>query len=160
LRLTGAALVVLMMVATPRSGWAAGPPPPAQQAAEPPSQLGTIAPYVGMPITEIELPGVPAEEAAHLLSATPLKLGEPLTRQELHDAMQSMFATGRFADIQAEAERSTAGVRLRFLTVPNYFIGQITAEGVSESSTHKTSLSGRWRTCNGYSMKMDSIRRR
>jgi outer membrane protein insertion porin family len=142
LRLTGAALVVLMMVATPRSGWAAGPPPPAQQAAEPPSQLGTIAPYVGMPITEIELPGVPAEEAAHLLSATPLKLGEPLTRQELHDAMQLMFATGRFADIQAEAERSTAGVRLRFLTVPNYFIGQITAEGVSGSPSTNQLVSG------------------
>jgi len=132
LRLTGAALVVLMMLATPRAGWASGPPPSAQQSAEPP-QLGTITPYLGVPITEIEVPGVPAEEAAHLLAATPLKLGEPLTRQALHDAMQAMFATGRFADIQAEAERGTAGVRLRFLTVPNYFIGQIMAEGVSGS---------------------------
>ena len=96
LRLTGAALVVLMMIATPRSGWATGPPPSAQQSAEPP-QLGTITPYLGVPITEIEVPGVPAEEAAHLLAATPLKLGEPLTRQALHDAMQAMFATGRFA---------------------------------------------------------------
>ncbi|MBI1740730.1 MAG: BamA/TamA family outer membrane protein [Candidatus Koribacter versatilis] len=93
--------------------------------------MGTIAPYLGVPIEEIELPGVPAEDATHLLAATPLKTGEPLTRQGLHDAMQSLFATGRFADIQAEADRTTTGVRLRFLTMPNYFVGQITVEGVS-----------------------------
>jgi len=133
LRLTGAAVVGLMIVAASGSGWAAGPLPPAQQAEEAPSQFGTIAPYLGVPVTEIDLPGVPEEEATHLLSATPLKLGEPLTREALHDTMQSLFATGRFADIQAEAERTTAGVRLRFLTVPNYFIGQITVLGVSAS---------------------------
>jgi len=130
------------MITASNSGWAAGAPPSAQQAAEEPSPLGTVAPYVGMPITEIDLPGVPAEEAAHLLAATPLKLGEPLTRQALHDAMQSLFATGRFADIQAEAERSRAGVRLRFLTVPNYFIGQITAEGVSGNPSTNQLVSG------------------
>jgi outer membrane protein assembly complex protein YaeT len=95
-----------------------------------------------MPVTEIDLPGVPAEEAAHLVAATALKLGEPLTRPALHDAMQSLFATGRFADIQAEAERTTAGVRLRFLTVPNYFIGQIAAEGVSTSPSPNQLVSG------------------
>ncbi|MFY9559235.1 MAG: POTRA domain-containing protein [Terriglobales bacterium] len=133
MRLTGAALVVLMIVAASRWGWAAPSPAPTQAPAETPSPLGTISPYLGVPVTEIDLPGIPAEEAAHLLAATPLKLGEPLTRQALHDAMQSLFATGRFADIQAEAERTSAGVRLRFLTVPNYFIGQITVEGVSTS---------------------------
>ena len=66
----------------------------------------------------------PPEEAASLLAATPLKIGEPLTRDNLHDAMQALFATGRFADIQAEADRTeTAGVRLRFLTVRQFFRG-------------------------------------
>ena len=78
------------------------------------------------------LPGVPPDEAAALLAATPLKTGEALTREALHDAMQSLFATGRFADIQAEAERTeTTGVRLRFLTVANFFVGMVTIEGVS-----------------------------
>ncbi len=81
---------------------------------------------------QIELPGVPPEEAAVLLAATPLKIGEPLTRETLHDAMQALFATGRFSDIQAEADRTdTAGVRLRFLTVSNFFVGIVTIEGVS-----------------------------
>ncbi len=65
-------------------------------------------------------------------AATPLKVGEPLTREALHDAMQALFATGRFSDIQAEADRTdTAGVRLRFLTVANFFVGMLTIEGVS-----------------------------
>src|SRR5262249_5138956 len=106
---------------------------PEKAAAEAAPQLGTITPYLGVPVTEMELTGVPADEATHLLGATQLKLGDPLSRQGLHDAMQSLFATGRFADIQAEAERSTAGVRLRFLTVPNYFVGQVTADGVTGS---------------------------
>ena len=106
--------------------------PPASPA-DAPAALGTISSYLGVPVTEIDLPGVPADEAQHLLAATPLRLGDPLSRSTLHDAMQALFATGRFADIQAEAERSTAGVRLRFLTTPNFFIGQITVDGVSSS---------------------------
>ena len=95
--------------------------------------MGTITPYLGAPVTEIELPGIPDQDAAHLLESTQLKLGDPLTRQSVHDAMQSLFATGRFADIQAEADRGTAGVRLRFLTVPNFFVGQVTADGTTAS---------------------------
>jgi outer membrane protein insertion porin family len=48
--------------------------------------------------------------------------------------MQALFATGRFADIQAEADRTeTTGVRLRFLTVANFFVGMVTIEGVSNN---------------------------
>ena len=96
------------------------------------ANFGTITPYLGLTIDQIDLPGVPPEEAASLLAATPLKIGEPLTRDGLHDAMQALFATGRFADIQAEADRAeTTGVRLRFLTVANSFVGMVTIQGVT-----------------------------
>lgn len=155
-RLRGAArlaLAILLLLATVReASWAAGLPPAQQQPQESPSQsgtesgkksaatpaatpeeaFGTITPYLGLTIDQIDLPGVPPEEAAALLTATSLKIGEPLTREKLHDAMQALFATGRFSDIQAEADRTdTAGVRLRFLTVANFFVGMITIEGVS-----------------------------
>ncbi len=122
------------------ASWATGSPPAGQQPAESPAQFGTqaganfgtITPYLGLAIDQIELPGVPPEEAAALLAATPLKVGEPLTREALHDAMQALFATGRFSDIQAEADRTdTGGVRLRFLTTANFFVGMVTIEGVS-----------------------------
>ena len=70
-----------------------------------------------------------------MIAATPLKPAEPLTAQALHDAIQILFATGRFSDIQAEAERFDSGVRLRFLTVANYFVGQVTVEGVTSNPT-------------------------
>ena len=62
-------------------------------------------------------------------------MGQPLTRRALHDAIQALFGSGRFADIQAEAERSEEGVILRFVTVANYFVGQISVDGVSTNPT-------------------------
>jgi outer membrane protein assembly complex protein YaeT len=128
LRLAGGILAFTMIITAMAVSSALGQATPGEQTPE-----GATSSYLGAPVTEIELSGVSPEEATHLLAATQLKLGEPLTRQVLHDAMQTLFASGRFADIQAEAERSTAGVRLRFVTVLNYFIGQVTADGVTSS---------------------------
>lgn len=109
-------------------------PTPKTQAAVSAAEFGTISPYLGLTIDLVELPGVPPEEATVLLASTPLKVGEPLTRENLHDAMQALFATGRFSDIQAEADRTeTTGVRLRFLTVANFFVGILTIQGVSNN---------------------------
>jgi outer membrane protein assembly complex protein YaeT len=127
---------VLLSVLAHGTSWAQSSPLSQQQPAESPAQseakFGTVTPYLGLAIDQIELPGLPPEEAAPLLAATPLKIGEPLTREALHDAMQALFATGRFSDIQAEADRTeTAGVRLRFRTTANFFVGMVTIEGVS-----------------------------
>ncbi|MGB8773053.1 MAG: POTRA domain-containing protein [Terriglobales bacterium] len=135
---TGGARFILVFLLILARGitWATPSSPQGQGALASPAQsgrnFGSITPYLGLTIDQIELPGVPPEEAAALLAATPLKIGEPLTRDNLHDAMQALFATGRFADIQAEADRTdTAGVRLRFLTIANFFVGMITIDGVS-----------------------------
>jgi outer membrane protein insertion porin family len=122
-------LLLPLLALAPQSSWAqqsAEQPPP-----ETPAQFGSIVPYLGLTIGRIELPGVPQEEVVGLVAAMPLKIGEPLTRENLHDAMQALYATGRFADIQAEADRIDTGVRLRFQTVANYFVGTVTIEGVS-----------------------------
>jgi outer membrane protein insertion porin family len=112
--------------------WGFPQPPTAQQPEESASQFGAIAPYLGLTIDELELPGVSPEDAAALFAQTALKVGEPLTRDNLRDAIRALFATGRFADIQAEVNRTeTAGIRLRFNTVANYFVGIVTVEGTS-----------------------------
>ncbi|HTR24963.1 MAG TPA: POTRA domain-containing protein [Terriglobales bacterium] len=107
-----------------------------QPAIQPPeesiTQFGAINPYLGLTIDEIDLPGIPAEDANALVAMTPLKIGEALTRDNLRDAIKALFATGRFADIQAEVNRTeTAGIRLRFITVANFFVGIVTVEGVN-----------------------------
>src|ERR1700737_724885 len=144
--ISGVLASALFLLLSNAASWAQSLPP--QLPAESPSKseaqsgatsgaksatnFGTITPYLGLTIDRIELPGVPPEDVATLLSATPLKTGEPLTREALHDAMQALFATGRFADIQAEADRTeTGGVSLRFLTTANFFVGMLTIEGVT-----------------------------
>ena len=103
-----------------------------QPPVEPAAKVGAITPYLGLAVDEIEFPHVAGDETAALQTATQLKIGDPLSREALHTAMQALFATGRFADIQAEVERTlTAGVRLRFLTVPNYFVGLLNLDGAS-----------------------------
>jgi outer membrane protein assembly complex protein YaeT len=124
-------LMIALTLGT-RPGWASSRQ--AQPPAESPPQFGGIVPYIGLTIDKIELPGISPEEAATLIGATPLKIGQPLTREALHGAMQALYATGRFADIQAEADRTdTAGVGLRFLTVANYFVGMLIMDGVSNN---------------------------
>ena len=105
------ALTWLLVLAFSTTGWASDPPSASQQPSESASQFGSIVPYLGLTIDQLEMPGVPPEEAAMLLAATSLKIGEPLTRENLHDSLKSLFATGRFSDIQAEADRTeTTGV--------------------------------------------------
>src|SRR3984893_14819443 len=150
--ISGVLASALFLLSSNAASWAqnpapAAPPPPAESHSKSEAQsetqsgatagaksatnFGTITPYLGLTIVRIELPGVPPEDAATLLAATPLRIGEPLTREALHDAMQAFFATGRFADIQAEADRTeSGGVSLRFLTTANFFVGRLTIEGV------------------------------
>jgi outer membrane protein insertion porin family len=133
LRLCSAVLALVLLGAHGLSR-AQDSPSARQEASETGSQFGSITPYIGLTIDRMELPEVPPEEAASLVAAMPLKVGEPLTREKLHDSIQVLFATGRFSDIQAEADRTdTAGVRLRFLTTANFFVGMIAMEGVSQN---------------------------
>jgi outer membrane protein assembly complex protein YaeT len=112
--------------------WGQATQPEPQQPEQAASSFGAINPYLGLTVDEIDFPGVGPEESAALLALTPLKVGEPLTRDGLHDAIKALFASGRFSDIQAEAERAqTAGVKIHFLTSASYFVGIVAVEGVS-----------------------------
>src|SRR5215475_9543061 len=46
----------------------------ATQAEESATQFGAINPYLGLTIDEIDLPGIPAEDANALIAMTPLKV--------------------------------------------------------------------------------------
>ncbi|MGC2245536.1 MAG: POTRA domain-containing protein [Terriglobales bacterium] len=143
-RLTISLLVsfLLLLAASFETTWASPQPPATQRPEESSPQFGAITPYLGLTIDELDLPGVPHDEAAALLASTPLKIGEPLTRDNLHDAIKALFATGRFADIQAEVNRTeTAGIRVQFITVANYFIGIVNVEGVTTNPSQNQLIS-------------------
>jgi outer membrane protein insertion porin family len=83
----------------------------------------------GRRIVDIQYSPAQVLDPADLNEAQPLKKGAILREQDVSDAIDGLFATGRFADIVAEAEPSGDGVIIRFVTTPAYFIGGVTVEG-------------------------------
>jgi outer membrane protein insertion porin family len=117
--------------ASPPSASAPEPGTPAgdqSPAATPP--LGPISVYLGLPVREIRFTGIAEREKEHLRQLLPQKVGQPLDRDEVRDSVRTLFDTGRFADIQVQAEKTPDHqVILTFSTVSNYFIGSVNAQG-------------------------------
>jgi len=83
--------------------------------------------YAGRSVLSIELPGV--SDRDHLLQMLPQKPGQPLDPDQIRESIRILFATGRFADIQAEAVPSGPGVLLTFTTSLNFYVGAVDVEG-------------------------------
>jgi outer membrane protein insertion porin family len=91
------------------------------------SSLASMSAYFGRTVTAVELPG--ARDAAHLLQLIEQKPGESLDRDRVRQSIRTLFATGLFADIQAEVTSSGDGVVLTFATSRNFFVGAVNVEG-------------------------------
>jgi outer membrane protein insertion porin family len=98
--------------------------PPASQ---PSSTLAAMSEYAGRTVKSIDLPGLPDRD--HLLQMLPQKSGQPLDRDQVRESIRVLFATGRFADIQAEVTPSGADVLLILTTSANFFVGAVRVEG-------------------------------
>jgi len=85
--------------------------------------------YEGKNVEAVELPGVPQRDREHLLQLLPQKSGEPLDRDPVRQSIRALYATGRFADIQAEVTPTGNAVVLTFVTSANFFVGAIDVEG-------------------------------
>ncbi|HSY92839.1 MAG TPA: POTRA domain-containing protein [Candidatus Binatus sp.] len=107
---------------------------PATQQQPPPVTAGTSR-YEGKIVQTIEIPGVAEADREHMLQLLPQKTGEPLDRDRVRDSIRALYATGRFADIQAEAAPSGEGVTLAFTTSANFFVGAVDVEGAPTRPT-------------------------
>ena len=73
--------------------------------------------YEGLPITTIDFePANQPLTAEQLRARSPFQAGSAFHERELRDAIQNLFATGRFADLAVDAARTAGGVGLRFIT--------------------------------------------
>jgi outer membrane protein insertion porin family len=95
------------------------------------------AQYRGLTVAEIRWPNIPsAVNQKRWLELIPLQVGKPLDRELIRESIHRLHATGRFADIRVEAERTPDGqVSVSFFTTPNYFVGGIDVEGVPNRPT-------------------------
>jgi outer membrane protein insertion porin family len=128
-RYTSFAMVIIAALGPAAPAGSSAPSHPSQ---EPPttqsaSQLASMSAYAGRTVRAIDLPGVPDYD--HLLQMLPQKVGQPLDRDQVRESIRVLFATGRFADIQAEVTPSGPDVRLTFATSLNFFVGAVDVEG-------------------------------
>src|SRR5205823_14063195 len=63
----------------------------------------------GESIQKIEFPGATESDQQSLRNMIPLRQGETLDRIHLQQSLRVLFATGRFAELRAECDRSADG---------------------------------------------------
>jgi len=88
-----------------------------------------VSAFEGKPIVDIQFLAPQALDVRDLTRVQPLKKGQPLRAQDVSDAVDGLFATGRFGDIIVEGEPSGSGVVIRFITENVKFVGDISVAG-------------------------------
>ncbi len=89
--------------------------------------------YEGRPIGRIEFDPpdqpLPPAELDRLLG---FRTGSTLTLAAIRGAIQNLYRTGRFSDISIDARLEADAVVLRISTQLNYFVAQVTIDGISD----------------------------
>ena len=99
-------------------------------AAQPCSLLAQYQKYDGKEVLTIQFDPVEQPlDPSELYEILPLKIHQPLSMASVRDSIERLFATGRYADIQVDAEPYQNGVIVRFLTKNSWFIGSVSAVG-------------------------------
>jgi len=111
-------------------------------AAQPRSLLAQYQKYEGQPVVNIRFE--PAEqplEGAELFDMLPLKRDQPLRMSVVRSSVERLFATGRYRDIQVDAEPYNGGVIVKFITVNSWFIGNVSVSGNVDDPPNRGQLS-------------------
>lgn len=92
----------------------------------------------GLPVTKVEFRGVrvdpPVLQTMRAMVA-PIE-GAPLDRQKVGKSLRDLYATGRFADLQVEAQKNQKNeISLVFVATENLFIGEVTVDGAPKRPT-------------------------
>jgi outer membrane protein assembly complex protein YaeT len=93
------------------------------------AQSPEAAQYENKQIVEIQFSPARTLDTVDLEKTGVLKKGGPFHATDVANAIDALFATGRFEDVVVEAEPSGDGVLLRFVTKAAWFIGGISVEG-------------------------------
>ena len=132
------AIVCALFTSLARAQVSNSPPVPTAgqiNASAPPTALGK---YEGETVTAIEFRGIAGKDAEGLCSLIVQKPGEPLQRDRLRASVEALYATGRFATLDAEAELDpNHGLRLVFAVTENYFNGAVTVDGTPKKGDPK-----------------------
>lgn len=101
---------------------------------------GQVSQFEGRPIAAIQYSPSQPLAPQDLAKAQPLQVGMPLHEEEVADAIDGLFATGRFEDIIVEAEASGNGVLVRFRFQLTQFVGGIQVSGSSPNPPNRAQV--------------------
>jgi outer membrane protein assembly complex protein YaeT len=88
-----------------------------------------IAAFEGRPVVSVGFePARQPLDAGEMDRVLPVKTGQPYRAADIRAAIERLYATGRYQDIQADASPAANGVAVRFITKTSWFIGDVAAE--------------------------------
>ncbi|HWC96830.1 MAG TPA: outer membrane protein assembly factor BamA [Candidatus Sulfopaludibacter sp.] len=97
--------------------------------------------FEGKPVKNIQFsPSAQPLEPDELFQILPLKRGQPLRVADVRASIERLFATGRYADIQVDAEPYEDGAIIRFITTNSWFVGSVTVDGAVSSPPNVSQL--------------------
>lgn len=88
------------------------------------------SPFEGQTIVSVSFE--PAEQPLaqrELNGILPLKTGQEYSAAGIREAIERLYATGRYGDIQVDASPAEGGVAIRFITKNSWFIGKVATKG-------------------------------
>jgi outer membrane protein assembly factor BamA len=84
----------------------------------------------GLTVAHIEINSPAVEHSDWLEPLLPQKAHQPFDKYKVRQSVQVLYNTGRFSEIQVEAQRTPQGeVVLTFSARENYFFGSLRVEG-------------------------------
>jgi outer membrane protein insertion porin family len=135
-----AGLVLSALLAWPQTGplTTGQNPGPKVPQANLPTELGELSKYQGVTVQAIGFRGIQGTNPEMLRQLLVQKTGEPLDREKIRASLRVLFATGRFATLQVEAESSQQkGLSLVFVATENYFNGGVNVDGAPPKGNPK-----------------------
>lgn len=97
-------------------------------------QVSPTEAFEGQPVASITFdPAAQPLENAVIAGLIPLRAGQPFHAADARASIEKLFATGRYLDIQIDAQPAGSSVALRFITKNSWFFGHLEIQGdVSE----------------------------
>ena len=132
--------VLVVSPAWPQNAPPAGTPGVTSRSSQPDTTnvISPLTKYQGRIVRSIEFSGIAGTNPAMLRAMLAQQPSQPLDRDKLRSSLESLYATGRFASLQVEAENVQQNeLTLVFVATENYFYGDINIEGTPKKTNPK-----------------------
>ncbi len=133
-----ALLVLSVPLAWPQSGaLSVGQSPDTKGSPSEAAAVGKLNKYQGVIVRDIEFRGIKGTNPEMLRQLLVQKAGQALDPDKIRASLRVLYATGRFATLQVEAEHTQQGLSLLVICTENYFNGEIKVDGAPAKTNPK-----------------------